>query len=51
VRDTGTGDFEDDILKVIRPAYFRSYTQYGAQPTTVVARTSRGGEPDRRDAA
>jgi predicted permease len=41
VRDTGTGDFEDDILKPIRPTYYRSHTQSGAQPTTVVARTSR----------
>jgi predicted permease len=41
VRDTGTGDFEDDILKPIRPTYYRSYTQSGAQATTVVARTSR----------
>jgi predicted permease len=41
VRDTGTGDFEDDVLVPIRPMYYRSYTQSGAQATTVVARTSR----------
>ena len=41
VRDTGTGDFEDDILDPIGPTYYRSYTQSGAQATTVLARTSR----------
>jgi predicted permease len=41
VRDTGTGDFEDDILDPIAPPYYRSYTQSGAQATTVLARTSR----------
>jgi predicted permease len=41
VRDTGTGDFADDVLDPIAPAYYRSYIQSGAQPTTVVARTSR----------
>jgi predicted permease len=41
VRDTGTGDFEDDIRDPNRPTYYRSYTQAGAQATTVVARTSR----------
>jgi macrolide transport system ATP-binding/permease protein len=41
VRDTGTGNFEDDILDPIGPTYYRSYTQSGAQATTVLARTSR----------
>ena len=44
VRDTGTGDFEDDILDPIRPVYYRSHTQSGAQATTIVARTSRDAE-------
>jgi macrolide transport system ATP-binding/permease protein len=41
VRDTGTGNFEDDVIDPIAPPYYRSYTQSGAQPTTVIARTSR----------
>jgi predicted permease len=40
VRDTGTGDFDDDVLDPIAPAYYRSYTQSGAPTTTVIARTS-----------
>jgi len=40
VRDTGTGDFEDDVLDPIGPPFYNSYTQTGAQPTTVMARTS-----------
>jgi predicted permease len=40
VRDPGTGDFDDDILDPIAPPYYRSYTQSGAPPTTVIARTS-----------
>jgi ABC-type antimicrobial peptide transport system permease subunit len=40
VRDTGTGDFDDDVLDPIVPPYYRSYTQTGAPPTTVIARTS-----------
>ena len=44
VRDTGTGDFEDDILDPIRPMYYRSHTQSGGQATTIVARTSRDAE-------
>jgi ABC-type antimicrobial peptide transport system permease subunit len=39
VRDTGTGDLDDDVLDPIGPLFYRSYTQSGA-PTTVVARTS-----------
>jgi predicted permease len=41
VRDTGTGDFESDILDPIAPPYYRPYTQSGAQATTVLVRTSR----------
>ena len=41
VRDTGTGDFESDILDPIAPPYYRPYTQSGGQATTVLARTSR----------
>jgi predicted permease len=41
VRDTGTGDFDNDVLDPIAPPFYRSYTQSGVQPTTVLARTSR----------
>ena len=41
VRDTGTGDYDNDVIDPIAPPYYRSYTQSGAQPTTVIARTSR----------
>ena len=40
VRDTGTGDFDNDVLDPIAPPFYRSYTQSGAPPTTVIARTS-----------
>jgi len=40
VPDTGTGDFADDVLDPIAPAFYRSYTQLGSLPTTVIARTS-----------
>jgi predicted permease len=40
VGDTGTGDFDDDVLDPIAPPYYRSYTQSGAPPTTVIARRS-----------
>ena len=40
VRDTGTGDFDDDVLDPIAPPYYRSYAQTGAPPTTIIARTS-----------
>src|SRR4029434_5342749 len=40
VRDTGTGDFDDDVIDPIAPPFFRSYTQSGARPTTIIARTS-----------
>jgi predicted permease len=41
VRDTGTGDFDDDVIDPIAPPYYRSYTQSGVAPTTVLALTSR----------
>ncbi len=44
VRDTGTGDLEDNILDSGRPVYYRSHTQSGVQATTIVARTSRDAE-------
>jgi ABC-type antimicrobial peptide transport system permease subunit len=40
VGDTGTGSFDDDVLDPVAPPFFRSYTQSGALPTTVLARTS-----------
>jgi predicted permease len=40
VRDTGTGDFDDDVLDPIAPPYYRSYTQSGEPPRTIIARTS-----------
>jgi ABC-type antimicrobial peptide transport system permease subunit len=40
VRDTGTGSFDDDVLDPIAPPFYRSYTQTGSLPTTVIARTS-----------
>ena len=40
VRDTGTGDFADDVLDPISPPFYISYTQSAASPTTVIARTS-----------
>ena len=40
VRDVGTGDFADDVLDPIAPPFYSSYTQAGALPTTVIARTS-----------
>jgi predicted permease len=41
VANTGTGDLSDDVLDPNPPAFYTSYTQSSAQPTTVVARTSR----------
>jgi putative ABC transport system permease protein len=40
VRDTGTGNFDNDVIDPISPLFYRSYTQSGAPPTTVIARTS-----------
>jgi predicted permease len=39
VRDTGTGDLDDDVLDPVGPLFYNSYTQERA-PTTVLARTS-----------
>jgi ABC-type antimicrobial peptide transport system permease subunit len=44
VRDTGTGDFSDDVLDPIAPPYYRSHTQSGA-PTTIIARSSADAAP------
>jgi putative ABC transport system permease protein len=40
VIDTGTGSLADDVLDPIAPPFYRSYTQSGELPTTVIARTS-----------
>ena len=40
VRDTGTGNFNDDVLDPIAPPFFTSYLQSGAPPTTILARSS-----------
>jgi len=40
VRDTGTGDFSNDVLDPIAPPFYVSYTQTGAPATTVLARRS-----------
>jgi predicted permease len=40
VRDTGTGNFGDDVLDPQPHLFYRSYTQSGLLPTTVIARTS-----------
>ena len=45
VRDTGTGDFDDDVLDPIGPLFYTSYLQSGALPTTVIARTSGNAAP------
>jgi predicted permease len=45
VRDTLTGDLDDDILGPIRPSFYTSYTQSGTPPTTVIARTSGDAAP------
>ena len=45
VADTGTGDFEDDILDPVGPIFYTSYTQSSALPTTVLARTSGDAAP------
>ena len=39
VRDTGTGNLDDDVLDPIAPPFYTSYTQTAALPTTVVAGT------------
>jgi len=40
VRDTGTGDFDDDVIDPVGPLFYRSYAQAGLPPTTIIARTS-----------
>ena len=40
VRDTGTGNFGDDVLDPVPQLFYRSYTQSDLLPTTVIARTS-----------
>jgi predicted permease len=45
VRDTGTGDFDDDVLDPIAPLFYTSYLQSSALPTTIVARTSGDAAP------
>ena len=40
VRDTGTGNFDNDVIDPIAPAFYSSYTQVDALPTTVIARTT-----------
>jgi predicted permease len=40
VRDTGTGNFGDDVLDPQPYLFYRSFTQSGLLPTTVIARTS-----------
>jgi predicted permease len=40
VKDTGTGNFEDDTIDPVAPIFYRSYTQSDELPTTIVARTS-----------
>jgi len=40
VRDTGTGDFDDDVLDPVPYLFYRPYTQSGFPPTTVIARTA-----------
>jgi predicted permease len=45
VRDTGTGDLDNDVLDPIGPPFYNSYTQSGAPPTTVIARTTGDAAP------
>jgi predicted permease len=45
VRDTGTGDYEDDVLDPVPYLFYRSYTQSGLPPTTVIARTAGNAAP------
>jgi len=45
VRDTGTGDFDDDILDPVGPVFYTSYTQSAALPTTIIARTQGDAAP------
>jgi predicted permease len=45
VRDTGTGNFDDDVLDPIPPPFYVSHTQDDALPTVVIARTSGDASP------
>jgi len=45
VRDTGTGDLDNDVLDPAGPMFYTSYTQERALPTTVIARTSGDAAP------
>ena len=49
VRDTGTGDFNDDVLDPIAPPFYSSHTQSGAASMAAVA--GRAGSRSRRQAA
>jgi predicted permease len=40
VSDTGTGNFDDDVLDPLPQLYYQSYTQANTLPTAIVARTS-----------
>jgi predicted permease len=40
VRNTGTGNFDNDVLDPVPYLFYRSYTQSGLPPTTVIARTA-----------
>ena len=40
VRDTGTGNFGDDVLDPQPYLFYRSFTQFDVPPRTVIARTS-----------
>jgi predicted permease len=40
VRDTGTGDFGEDVLDPRPELFYQSFTQSDALPTTIIARTS-----------
>jgi predicted permease len=45
VRETGTGNLDNDVLDPVGPIFYVSYTQSGEMPTTVLARTSGGAAP------
>jgi predicted permease len=40
VRDTGTGDFDDDVLDPVPYLLYRTYAQSGLPPTSVIVRTA-----------
>ena len=45
VRDTGTGNLDNDVLDPVGPIFYLSHTQSGERPTTVIARTSGDAAP------